>query len=76
MTNKIKQIPRTELIKIKDFINNVPSDSDDDSYLTDGEILDHVMDKINHLITHTPYIDQWANERFINKTYNNQPHTK
>jgi hypothetical protein len=76
MTNEIRQIPITELIKIKDFVNDTPSNSDDDSYLSDGEVLDHVMDKINHLTTHTPYIDQWANERFINKIYNNQPHTK
>lgn len=76
MNNEIKRIRITELIKIQDFVNETPSCSDDSSYLSDGEILDHVMDKLNHLTRATPYIDQWANERFINKTYNNQPHTK
>ena len=69
MTNQIRQIPVTELIKIQDFVNDTPSNSDDNSFLSNGEVLDHVMDKINHLTTHTPYIDEWANERFINKTY-------
>ena len=69
MNNQIKQIPITELIKIQDFVNDTPSNSDDNSFLSNGEVLDHVMDKINHLTTHTPYIDEWANERFINKTY-------
>ena len=69
MNNQIKQIPVTELIKIQDFVNDTPSNSDDNSFLSNGEVLDHVMDKINHLTTHTPYIDEWANERFINKTY-------
>ena len=76
MTNEIRQIPITELIKIQDFVNDTPSNSNDNSYLSDGEVLDHVMDKLNHLTTATPYIDQWANERFINKIYNNKPHTK
>jgi len=76
MNNEIRQIPITELIKIQDFVNETPSCSSDSSYLSDGEILDHVMDKLNHLTTDTPYIDQWANERFINKIYNDQPHTK
>ncbi len=69
MNNQIKQIPVTELIKIQDFVNDTPSNSDDNSFLSNGEVLDHVMDKINHLAKHTPYIDKWANERFINKTY-------
>ena len=69
MNNQIKQIPVTELIKIQDFVNDTPSNSDDNSFLSNGEVLDHVMDKLNHLATHTPYIDEWANERFINKTY-------
>jgi len=69
MNNQIKQIPVTELIKIQDFVNDTPSNSDDNSFLSNGEVLDHVMDKINHLAKHTPYIDEWANERFINKTY-------
>jgi len=69
MNNQIKQIPVTELIKIQDFVNDTPSNSDDNSFLSNGEVLNHVMDKINHLAKHTPYIDEWANERFINKTY-------
>ena len=69
MTNQIKQIPITELIKIQDFVNETLNPHADESDLSDGEVLDHVMDKINHLTTHTPYIDEWANERFINKTY-------
>jgi len=76
MNKEIRQIPITELIKIQDFVNDTPSCSDENLYLSDGEILDHVMDKLNHLTTATPYIDQWANERFINKIYNNKPHTK
>ena len=75
MNNQIKQIPVTELIKIQDFVNDTSS-RQDDSDLSDGEILDHVMDKLNHLTRATPYIDEWANERFINKTYNSTPHTK
>ena len=83
MNKEIRQIPITELIKIQDFVNDTPScsndiptDSDENLYLSDGEILDHVMEKLNHLTKATPYIDQWANERFINKLYKNQPHTK
>ena len=76
MNHEIKQIPITELTKIKDFVNDTPTESDDAAYLSDGEILDHVMEKITQLITPDPYIDDWAKQRFINKTYNNQPHTK
>lgn len=75
MSIPIKQISIKELIKIEDFVNDTPSDSSDASYLTDGEILDHVMDKIADLIKPTPYIDDWANQRIINETYKNQPHT-
>lgn len=70
MNHEIKQIPITELTKIKDFVNDTPTESDDAAYLSDGEILDHVMEKITQLITPDPYIDDWAKQRFINKTYN------
>jgi len=69
MTIEIKKIPISELIKIQDFVNETLNPHADESELSDGEVLDHVMDKLNHLATHTPYIDQWASERFINKTY-------
>ena len=64
---KEKQISIKELIKIQNFVNNTPSDSSEALYISDGEILEHVMDKIDDLIKPTPYIDDW----YKRQTYKN-----
>ena len=64
---KEKQISIKELIKIQNFVNNTPSDSSEALYISDGEILEHVMDKIDDLIKPTPYIDDWYKQQ----TYKN-----
>ena len=66
-----KVIPIEEILKI---INFVDADHDGDLYpedeMDDGEVLDHVMDKLKQLVQSEPYIDQWTKQQFINQTFN------
>ena len=67
-----KVIPIEEILKI---INFVDADHYDDMeplgvLMSDGEVLDHVMDKLKQLVQSEPYIDQWERNQFINQTFN------
>ena len=66
-----KNIPVEEILKI---INFVDADHDGELYhddvMSDGEVLDHVMDKLKALVQPEPYIDRWTREQFIDKTFN------
>lgn len=56
-------ISKTEIFKIITFVD---SDHDGKLYpddaMSDGEVLDHVMDKLRALVRPEPYIDQWTKE--------------
>ncbi len=54
-----KNIPVEEILKI---INFVDADHDELHELSDGEVLDHVTDKLRVLVQPQPYIDQWTRE--------------
>ena len=66
-----KSISVEEILKI---INFVDADHYGDLYpedaMSDGEVLDHVIDKLKALVQPEPYIDQWTKEQFINQTFN------
>jgi len=56
--NTENQKLRIEILKTLDFIN-----CENIGDLSDGEVLDHVVDKLKTLVEPTPYIDDWAEER-------------
>ena len=63
-----KVIPIEEILKIINFVDAdhwCPVDE-----MSDGEVLDHVMDKLKQLVQSEPYIDQWTKQQFINQTFN------
>lgn len=66
-----KVIPIEEILKIINFVDADhyeglhPADEMDD-----GEVLDHVMDKLKALVQSEPYIDQWTKEQFLDQTFN------
>ena len=57
--NNDNHISKTEIFKILTFID---SDHDELHELSDGEVLDHVTDKLRALVQAEPYIDQWTRD--------------
>jgi len=63
-----KQILQTEIFKILNFVHY--EGEPEDEWLSDGELLDHVIDKLKALVQPEPYIDQWTRNQFIDKNFN------